>query len=247
MVELGTYDGYGRHVVATLAARSGPPPTPPSKPPSSPTPGFGILSLLGYDRITRYLLATPAGGKERHSAVWAFDTAAGQRIDLLTFDDPDAVEGLATSPDLTYLALRLTPARIAVHDLAAPQTAPRIYTVPTGTHPGPLHWSPDGRWLAFLLHEGDAPGLAATPAQGLWVLDTATMQAREGISLPSADSATLTGWHPNGKALLLRWHGGSPRQTHFQLIDVDLWQAIELALGKGARPIGWIQLPPEAP
>jgi Tol biopolymer transport system component len=247
MVELGTHGGDGRRVVATLTARSGPVPTPPSKPPTPSHPGFAILAVLGYDRVAGRILATPAGGEERLSAVWVFDTGTGQQTTLLTFDDPEAVERLAASPDLAYLAVHLTPARIVVYDLAAPQTAPRTFTVPAGVHPGPLRWSPDGRWLAFLLREGNAPGLAETSALGLWVLDTVTMQGREGLSLPRLDapkltSAGLIGWHPDGKTLLLKWYGGSPRRRHFQVIDTDSWQATELALDERAWPIGWIQL-----
>jgi Tol biopolymer transport system component len=247
MVELGTHGGDERRVVATLTARSGPVPTPPSKPPTPFHPGFAILVVLGYDRVSGRILTTPAGGEERHSAVWVFDTGTGQQTTLLTFDDPEAVEGMAASPDLAYLAVRLTPARIVVYDLAAPQTAPRTFTVPAGVYPVDLRWSPDGRWLAFLLCEGNTPGLAETSALGLWVLDTVTMQGREGLSLPRLDapkltSAGLTGWHPDGRTLLIEWHGGSPRQVHFQVIDTDSWQATELALGERARPVGWIQV-----
>jgi len=246
-VELGTHDGDERHVVAIVTARSGPVPTPPSKPPTPSHPGFAILAVLGYDRVTGYILVTPAGGGERHSAVWGFDTGTGQQTTLLAFDDPGTVEGLVASPDLAYLAVRLTPARIVVYDLAALQTAPRTFTVPAGMYPGDFRWSPDGRWLAFLLFEGNEPGLSETSALGLWVLDTVTMQGREGLSLPRPDapkltSASLIGWHPGGKTLLLSWYGGSPRRRHFQLVDVDSWQATELALGERARPIGWIQL-----
>lgn len=203
--------------------------------------------MLGYDRITGRILTTPAGGKERHSVVRSFDTSTGQQTTLLTFDDPEAVEGMAASPDLAYLAVRLTPARIVVYDLAAPQTAPRTFTVPAGVYPVDLRWSPDGRRLAFLLCEGNAPGLAETSALGLWVLDTVTMQGREALSLPRPDasrltSASLIGWHPSGRTLLLEWYGGSPRRRHFQVIDTDSWQTTELALGARARPVGWIQL-----
>jgi Tol biopolymer transport system component len=246
MIELGTYDGDERQVVTTLTARSGPPPTPSSKPPTLFHPGFSFLRLLGYDRSHGRILATPLGGKERYSAVWVFDASTGQTT-LLTFDDPEAVEGMAASPGLAYLAAHLTPARIVVYDLAVPHTAPRTFTVPAGVYPVDLRWSPDGRWLAFLLCEGNAPGVAETSALGLWVLDTVTMQGREGLSLPRLDapkltSAGLTGWHPDGKTLLIEWHGGSPRRSHLQLIDTDSWQATELALGERARPIGWMQL-----
>jgi Tol biopolymer transport system component len=252
MVELGIHGGDERRVVTTLTARSGPIPTPPSKPPTPSHPGFAILAVLGYDRVAGHILAVPAGGEERHSAVWAFDTGTGQQTTLLTFDAPDAVEGLAASPDLADLAVHLTPARIVVYNLAAPQAALRTFTVPAGTYPGDFRWSPDGRRLAFLLFEGSASGVAETPALGLWVLDTGTMQSREGLSLPRPDapkltSASLIGWHPGGKTLLLRWYGGSPRRMHFQVIDTDLWQATELTLDERARPIGWIQLAGEMP
>jgi len=208
--------------------------------------------VLGYDRVAGRILTTPAGGEERHSAVQVFETGTGQQTTLLTFDDPEAVEGMAASPDLAYLAVRLTPARIVVYDLAALQTAPRTFTVPAGMYPGDFRWSPDGRWLAFMLFEVSAPGVVETSALGLWVLDTVTMRGGEGVSLPRPDapkltSASLIGWHPGGKTLLLRWYGGSPRRRHFQVIDTDSWQATELALGERARPIGWIQLVGEMP
>lgn len=140
------------------------------------------------------------------------------------------------------LAVHLTPARIAVYDLAAPQAAPRTYDLPAGTHPGTLHWSPDGKWLGFLLYEGEAPELDAAPCRGLWALDVAEMQAYEVIQLESPEAA-LIGWHPDGKALLVEWLDALLRQRHFQLIDAGSRQVTEFALGERARVVGWVRLP----
>lgn len=238
-VELGTYDGYEQRVVTTLTARSGPSPTPPSMPPA---PGFANLQLLGHDREAGRILAAPVGGAERYKAIWAFDAATGQQTTFLTFNEPAAVQGLALSPDLTHLAVTLTPARIAIYDLTTPQVAPRTYDVPTGTHPGSHQWSPDGKWLAFLLYEGEAPGLDAMPARGLWALDVAEMQAYEVIQLESPE-ATLIGWRPDGKAVLVEWLDALSRQRHFQLIDAGSRQVTEFALGEGARVVGWVATP----
>lgn len=242
-VELGIYDGYEQRVVTTLAARPGPAPTPPSMPPAPPEPGFANLQLLGYDREAGCIVAVPVGGGERYKGVWSFDTATGGRRTLLTFNDPAAVQGLAASSDLTHLAVHLRPARIAVYDLAAPHVAPRTYDVPTGTHPGSLHWSADEKWLAFLSYEGEALGLAVAPARGLWVLDVAEMQAYEVTKLESPEAA-LIGWHPDGKALLVEWLDALSRQRHFQLIDAGSRQVTEFILGEGARVVGWVATPP---
>jgi|GEM_PF-541085 len=239
--ELGTHDGYEQRVVATLTARSGPSPTPPSMLPAPPEPGFANLQLLGLDREAGRILAAPVGGAEGYKAVWAFDAATGQRTTFLTFDEPAAVQGLALSPYLTHLAVTLTPARIAIYDLTTPQVAPRTYDVPTGTHSDSLQWSPDGKWLAFLLYEGEAPGLDTAPARGLWALDVAEMQAYEVIQLESPEAA-LIGWHPDGKALLVEWLDALSRQRHFQLIDAGSRQVTEFALGEGTQVVGWVRL-----
>lgn len=240
-VELGTHDGYAQRVIKTLTARSGPIPTPPPMPPAPPEPGFANLQLVGYDRAVGRILAVPAGGAERYSAVWTFDTVTGQQTTFLAFDDPAAVQGMATTPNQypPLLAVYLTPARIAIYDLAAPRAAPRTYDAPVGTHPGTLHWSPDGKGLAFLLYEGNAPALAATPARGLWVLDVAELQAYEVTKLESPEAA-LIGWHPDGKALMVEWLDALSRQRHFQLIDAGSRQVIEFALGEGTQPVGWV-------
>jgi hypothetical protein len=45
---------------------------------------------------------------------------------------------------------------LAYPDFVVPEPV-RTYQLPTGTHSGPLHRSPDGKWLAFLLYQGETP------------------------------------------------------------------------------------------
>ena len=243
-VELGTHDGYAQRVITSLTARSGPLPTPPPMPPAPPEPGFANLQLLGYDRAMGRILAVPAGGAERYSAVWSFDTVTGQQTTLLAFDDPAAVQGLATTPNQypPLLAVGLTPARIAIYDLAAPQAAPRTYDAPAGTYPGTLHWSPDGKGLAFLLYGGEVSGLEVASARGLWVLEVETMEARQITELESPE-ATLIGWHPDGKTLLVEWLDALSFQVHHQQVDIGPGHVTDFPLGEGARIVGWVRLP----
>jgi WD40-like Beta Propeller Repeat. len=58
---------------------------------------------------------------------------------------------------------------IHVYDLTIPGPPSETYALPDGTFVhGPLHWSPDGRYVAFVAYVGDP----ASPqrAEGIWVL-----------------------------------------------------------------------------
>jgi len=247
MVELGTLDGYRQEVVTVLTARpAGPTPTPPAMPPIPPGPGFASLHLLGFDRASNTLAATPVGGGESHSGVWLIDTLNGERLTTIPLHQPDQTSALALSPDLTRLALchigsGTARSRLEMYDVTREGVAPAVCDLPPRSHAVDLRWSPDGASLAYLLAEGQ-PDLAVSPTSGLWLLDVNQMEVRELLKLEKPE-ARLIGWVPDGKALLVEWLDGLSLKQHHQLVDVATGQAEEVPLPSDADVFGWASLP----
>lgn len=237
-VELGICDGYWQRVIVTATARSGPAVT--SLAPGEAEEGFANLQILGFDRVGGRIMVTPVGGKHRYDGVIIYDVASGLGSNLLSLDDPASILDVSASPDLTRLAVSRAPGQIELYAWPRLKVG-QSYTLAAGVHPGPLRWSADGKWLAFLLYEGEQPGLEATPAHGLWLLDIEEMQAFELLSLNSPEAALLS-WHPSGKSLLLQWLDALSREWHYQLIDAGSREATEISLREGVSPLGWAQV-----
>jgi Tol biopolymer transport system component len=70
----------------------------------------------------------------------------------------------------------------------------QTFLLPEGTFTwGPVRWSPDGEYVAFIPLKGDPYKAGPVTAQGIWVLQPATMEAR--MVIPIEDPrAYLVGW-----------------------------------------------------
>ena len=244
VVELGTHDGSQHTVVGVLIARpAGPTPTLQSEPPVSPEPGYANLAILNFDLSAGCLAVTQVGGQERYYAMWVFDPQTGQRIDGMPVAPsvPD-VQEIALSPDTRRLALALAGV-LQVWPLGTDAPPERV-ELPMETHATWLSWSPDGRYLAYLLSEGVAPGLDASPALALEVWETQTGQARRLVS--TLDTyATLHGWTANSRAVVLETMDDTGQAT-VSLVDVVTGQSTPIPLPEGSRVVGWASNSPSS-
>ena len=130
----------------------------------SPEPGYANLRLLGHDASPGHIYAPPAGVAERVRTVWAFDVPTGKRLLSAPLQDPDTIWEMYLAPDFKCLAISQTDAdsgrpAILTYELVAKETEPRSCAPLSGTHGDHLRWSPDSRWLAFLLRKRVLEGL----------------------------------------------------------------------------------------
>jgi len=188
------------------------------------SPDGRTLFWTGWERGNWHLwsapLPSPAG-------------AAGERSELVNTGD-QAARHLATSRDgriacsLTSLTSELALVALAEDGGAAsPPSEP--WAGATGSKLQ-LHFSPDGRTLAFARNQ---------PGQGseVWGLDPRTGAARQ--LLPDADVVQLNGWFPEGDALLVT--GRSPGGKRLLRAPLTGGRGEPLAeLGAG----GWARLLP---
>jgi|GEM_PF-1905827 len=81
---------------------------------------------------------------------------------------------------------------IHLYDLTTPGPPSQTYTLPEGTLTrGPLRWSPDGKYVAFIAYVGTPAALER--AEGIWVLRPTTLEA--SLVVPLKDpTAALVGW-----------------------------------------------------
>jgi len=234
MVELGTVDSSGRQVVDTLVGReAGPVPTPPPLPHQS---GFVNLVILAYSHVTDHIMVTPAGGEKRYDALWGYRPEAPGRQEVFP-SLPDDVQALASTPDATRLALaRLRQIEIWLLHTDASRAS---VTLPPDTHTSWLSWSPDGLKLAYVVTEGEAPRLEASPAEGIyaWIV-----QRQESVPIVAdLDAwATVLGWTADSKAVLVETYRLSDGRPQRSLIDVETGQTRTLELPEGARVLGWV-------
>jgi len=237
-VELGMTDGYQQTVLDILVARpAGPTPTPLPFPPVPAEPGFAILNILGFDRSTGRLAVTQAGGQERYSAVWFYDTRAEKRVQTMAL--PAGVQQLALSPDGARLAVAVAGALqvYRMDDLGA--SPPLQVKLSPETHAGWLCWAPDSQRLAYMLYEGAVPDLVASPSLSLWVWEAKTSQARQ-IAPAAGPEGTLHGWTADSKAVIVELLDGISRQRSVSLVDVATGRSTSLPVPQGSSVLGWV-------
>ena len=157
--------------------------------------------------------------------------AAGERSELVNTGD-QAARALAMSRDgrlacgLTTLASELTLVSLDANFGAA--RAPIEPWPGTTGRKSQLHFSPDGRTLAFGRFQ---------PGQGLeiWGLDLASKTARP--LLPGAELSQLNGWFPDGDALLVTGRGAATKS----LVRAPLAGSTREPLAQ-ADAMGWARL-----
>lgn len=160
------------------------------------------VTLLRYDDATQQVALIPFGDDEGLTAVERYDLHNGQRLASVVI----AGQGeAALSPDGRWLLTQQLGAaaedgsHLLLTDLAT-GTVPRIvWEHPARSHGVSFIWSPDGRYVAYLLRDGQSYH-QATMGRGLWVFDISLGEARQVLDL-SALNATLVGW-ASGDAML---------------------------------------------
>jgi hypothetical protein len=237
LVELGVFGAEERIVLDRLTARpAGPTPTLPAERPPRPGPGFVGLRILGYESHAERLVVTPVGGEERYNVIWFYDMD-GERVEM-SVNVP--AQELALSPQAHYLAVSV-PGQLQIW-LMGTDAPPKRLELPPETHAGWLSWSPDQSRLAYLVQQGSAPGLDASPAQELVVWETRSGEARP--VLPPIDGyASLVGWAEAGCELILTATDTASGKIDTSLVDVESGGRRSLDLLQGTRVIGWIDGP----
>jgi dipeptidyl aminopeptidase/acylaminoacyl peptidase len=94
---------------------------------------------------------------------------------------------------------------------------------------GKLSWSPNGRYIAFTMKEGDRP---------LLILDTLQKVVLD-YCIPGGASQSNVIWSPDSTQLIL------PRQSEpFIVIDLERGAAAQIVQDANFRPVGWLVNPP---
>ncbi|NLG28131.1 MAG: hypothetical protein GX557_09480 [Chloroflexi bacterium] len=197
------------------------------------------LQVLGYDDAAgRVALIT-------YDVDGAFDEVRYYSVATGALVDSVAVEGERTavlSPDGTRLLSQVYAeglSYLVVYDLQGTE-APQVLAQ-QGGYSVSHHWSPDGRYVAYLLRSGANEADPAAQGRGLWVFDTAAGESQQVIDDLSVASY-LIGWTPGG-AEIAGVHRGDAGESYAYLIRPDGGNRRILALGDGAEVIGWMSAP----
>ncbi|NLG48524.1 MAG: hypothetical protein GX552_00260 [Chloroflexi bacterium] len=168
--------------------------------------------------------------------VW-YDLAAGEQAG--TFPAEGAGEA-ALSPDGRYLLAEQFPdtgALLILYDLIG-QKSLRAWGHPAGAHSVYHRWSPDGRYVAYLLREGSTFAAETTRGLGVWVLDVETMQAQRILEDDSLASL-LVGWTPDS-AYLLGYHRQQGADGYYYVVRPDGGDRRILSVPPDAELLGWM-------
>lgn len=145
------------------------------------------------------------------------------------------------SPDGRYLLTQAgdvqAGAVLHLFDLRlAEQQQPLQLSYPQRSHAVSLFWSPDSRYVAYLLQEGDSYESSVT--KGLWVLDVGTMESHQVLEEDSL-SSFLVGWSPDSAAIL-GYHRGSEGDSYYYTVRPDGGGRQILGLSPEATVLGWM-------
>ncbi len=152
-------------------------------------------SPLLYDEYTGQAIVVPWSGSRAFTRLDVYDVASGAVVRLLGVEGDGAV---AVSADQHWAAATYYDAgggrgAIRIYDLTAAEAATATLMLPEGTYAaGPLRWSPDSQYLAFMPLLG-SPAAPAGQAQGIWVVRAETLEAVQVDPLQNA-AAYLVGW-----------------------------------------------------
>jgi len=154
----------------------------------------GATPLL-YDEGRGEAVILPWSGEFTFNRLDVFDVDSGVEARLLPVEGERTA---AVSADWRWAAAAGYDAAaghgiIRFYDLAAEGISTRTLALPAGTFVnGPLRWSPDSRYLAFVLLEG-TPREGTVRALGIWVVHAETLEAVQAVPLGDP-RAYLVGW-----------------------------------------------------
>ena len=197
------------------------------------------VNLLRYDDAVGRVLVIPLGGDATFERADYYEPASGKLLDTVHIQG----EGVAAvSPDGRLLLTECFPprsgAQLALYDLTiSGNQRPMTWQHPEATHSVSHIWSPDGRYLAYLLREGRSFS-ETTKGLGLWVLDVATMQARKVLEETCLSSSTVS-WTPDG-VYIMGHHRGIGGGSYFYVVRPDGGDRQILGLGPDAVVLGWM-------
>jgi hypothetical protein len=205
-------------------------------------PDVAGVSVLHYDDVLGRIMLIPRGPEISFAEIEIYDTRSGQLVGAF----PAQGDGeAAVSADARYvLTERLSDqgAQLLLYDLQEGRDArPRAWQHPAGSYSVFHVWSPDGRYVAYLLREGRNFSDESTKGLGLWVLDVAEMQAKKVLEEPDAASS-LFGWTPDG-AYIIGHHRSSAQDEYWYAVRPDGGDRRLLSLGPQAEVLGWMPSP----
>jgi dipeptidyl aminopeptidase/acylaminoacyl peptidase len=172
------------------------------RPANPPAPKPIVIDRYHYKQDgAGYLLS------ERHTYIYLFDIAT-KKMERLTKSKPDE-SGPVWSPDGTKIAFlsnhapdpdREPSPQVYVADAQPGSTEKEITNMPTRGSRGRLDWSPDGKWIAYILGDEKKWGaytlsrLAVAPSDGSSAPMILTDKFDRGVSSPdfSADGKGIT-------------------------------------------------------
>jgi Tol biopolymer transport system component len=161
---------------------------------TSLTDRSGATPLL-FNEDTAEAIVVPWSGSREFTRLDVYDVGSGAVVRFLGVEGDGAA---AVSTDLhwaaaTYYDATAGRGAIRLYDLTAAETFTRTFLLPEGTYTqGPLRWSPDSQYLAFMPLLGN-PEAGAQQAQGIWALRAETLEAVQVVPLENA-GACLVGW-----------------------------------------------------
>ena len=208
-------------------------------------PDVSGVSLLHYDDELGRVMLIPRGPEPSFAEIEYYDAKNGQIVGV--FPAQGDGEALVSADGRYVLTERLGEqgAQLLLYNLAEGRSAqPKVWQHPAGSYSVSHVWSPDGRYVAYLLHEGKSFSDESTKGLGLWVLDVAGMQAKKVLEEPAA-SSSLVGWAPDG-AYIIGHHRGDAQDDYWYVVRPDGGDRRVLALGPQAEVLGWMPVTGQA-
>lgn len=196
------------------------------------------INPLYYDDVLGRVLLVPMGSDGALNRVEYRDLDTGEVVASMTIAGQNEV---LVSPDGRYLLTESfdeAGAKLNIYDLGAEGgVSSKSWAHPKGTFSVSHVWSPDGRYVAYLLQEGSPSD--PRRSLGVWRYELANEQARQ-ILEESSLASSLVGWTPGG-TYIIGHHRGEGGVTYFYAIRPDGGDRQILGLGADAHILGWMQ------
>ena len=151
---------------------------------------------LYYDEESGEAILLPHGQDPSFTHLQAYDAKTGQVGSLYALEGEMAA---AVSFDRHWAAaatydIAARRGALRIYDLTAGEAVSKTFFLPGGTYTwGPLCWSPDGQYVAFIPILGDPYAEGDGVPQGIWVLRAETLEATMVVPLDTP-GALLVGW-----------------------------------------------------